>query len=110
MRILFLAHRLPYPPHKGEKIRAWNILRYLAARHEVHLGCLVDDSRDLGAVEQDRCAVQSLLFERVSGIGRVARAVPALLSSRPISVGCFYSRRLQRRIDQLIEAAGIDAV
>lgn len=44
--LLFLAHRIPYPPNKGDKIRSWNILRHLARRHRVHLGCFVDDPAD----------------------------------------------------------------
>ena len=34
-RLLFLSHRLPYPPHNGAAIRTWNILRLLAAEFEV---------------------------------------------------------------------------
>jgi sugar transferase (PEP-CTERM/EpsH1 system associated) len=44
--LLFLAHRIPYPPDKGDKIRSWHLLRHLAARYRVHLGCFVDDARD----------------------------------------------------------------
>ena len=34
-RLLFLSHRLPYPPHNGAAIRTWNILRLLAGEFEV---------------------------------------------------------------------------
>ena len=44
--LLFLAHRIPYPPDKGDKIRSWHLLRHLAARYRVHLGCFVDDAQD----------------------------------------------------------------
>jgi len=44
--ILFLAHRIPYPPNKGDKIRSWNVLRFLAERYRVHLGTFVDDEDD----------------------------------------------------------------
>ena len=47
MRILYLAHRIPYPPNKGEKIRAFHQVRYLAERHKLDLVCLIDDQRDL---------------------------------------------------------------
>ena len=45
--ILFLAHRVPYPPDRGDKIRSFNILKYLSARKRVHLVSFADDSRDL---------------------------------------------------------------
>jgi sugar transferase (PEP-CTERM/EpsH1 system associated) len=44
--LLFLAHRIPYPPNKGDKIRSWHILRHLAQRYRVHLGCFIDDPAD----------------------------------------------------------------
>jgi sugar transferase (PEP-CTERM/EpsH1 system associated) len=44
--ILFLAHRIPYPPNKGDKIRSWHLLEGLARRFRVHLGTFVDDPDD----------------------------------------------------------------
>ena len=43
MKILYLVHRLPYPPNKGDKVRSYHLLKHLAARHEVHLGTFIDD-------------------------------------------------------------------
>ncbi len=45
--VLFLAHRIPYPPDKGDKIRSWNMLKHIAARATVHLGAFVDDPAEL---------------------------------------------------------------
>ena len=44
--LLFLSHRIPYPPDKGDKIRAWHFLSHLAKRYRVHLACFVDDPLD----------------------------------------------------------------
>ncbi len=44
--LLFLAHRIPYPPDKGDKIRSWHLLRHLAENWAVHLGAFVDDPED----------------------------------------------------------------
>jgi sugar transferase (PEP-CTERM/EpsH1 system associated) len=44
--LLFLAHRIPYPPNKGDKIRSFHLLRHLASRYEIHLGAFVDDPDD----------------------------------------------------------------
>lgn len=44
--LLFLAHRIPYPPDKGDKIRSYHLLRHLAGRYRVHLGAFVDDPED----------------------------------------------------------------
>lgn len=44
--ILFLAHRIPYPPNKGDKIRSFHILKHLSKSFRVHLGAFVDDPHD----------------------------------------------------------------
>ena len=49
--LLFLAHRIPYPPNKGDKIRSFHLLRHLGARYAVHLGAFVDDPADWQHVE-----------------------------------------------------------
>lgn len=110
MKLLFLSHRLPCPPHKGEKIRALNIIRYLARRHEVHLASMVDDARDLGHVSLLRPHVRSLLVQQVHAPVRKAFALTALLGHGPITSRYFYSRSLQRRIDALIEREQLEAV
>ena len=48
--LLFLSHRLPYPPTKGDKVRSCHFLKHLATRYRVHLGTFVDDAADWGAI------------------------------------------------------------
>lgn len=92
-RLLFLCHRIPFPPDKGDKIRAWHMLDRLAAQWDVDLGCLVDDPADLQhlPVLRSRCAsVQA----RPTGPRRQA-ALRALLRGRPglpLSLGWFHEK------------------
>ncbi|MCX6626024.1 MAG: TIGR03087 family PEP-CTERM/XrtA system glycosyltransferase, partial [Candidatus Solibacter sp.] len=39
VELLYLSHCVPYPPNKGEKIRAFYEIEALASRHRVHLAC-----------------------------------------------------------------------
>ncbi|MCV2348573.1 TIGR03087 family PEP-CTERM/XrtA system glycosyltransferase [Paucibacter sp. Y2R2-4] len=52
--ILYLVHRLPYPPNKGDKVRSFHLLKHLAARHRVFLGTFVDDPEDMQFLETVR--------------------------------------------------------
>lgn len=110
MRLLFLAHRIPYPPNKGEKIRSFNILRHLAARHEVHLAALVDDPADAATGSGLRPMVNELLVERIDVPWRKHASLSALLDGNPVTLRYFYSPRLQARIDDLLDRIPVDAV
>jgi sugar transferase (PEP-CTERM/EpsH1 system associated) len=61
--LLFLAHRIPYPPNKGDKIRSFHLLRHLSARYAIHLGAFVDDPEDwqYGDALKPYCASIKLL-------------------------------------------------
>ena len=100
--LLFLAHRLPYPPDKGDKIRSWPILRHLAARHRVHLGAFYDDPRDAAYVPvlQQICASVCALPLR-PWQGRV-RGLAALATGEAMSARYFRDRRLMAWIDDTV--------
>ena len=48
--VLYLAHRVPYPPDKGDRIRTFHLLRSLSRRAAVHLACLADEDPDEASV------------------------------------------------------------
>jgi sugar transferase (PEP-CTERM/EpsH1 system associated) len=84
--LLFLAHRIPYPPDKGDKIRSWNFLRHLARRYRVHLGAFVDDPNDfehlaeLMAICADvHLAPLNPLVARIASLRGLAQGVPLSL-------------------------------
>jgi sugar transferase (PEP-CTERM/EpsH1 system associated) len=111
VNILFLCHRLPYPPNKGDKIRAYNILKHLSSNHTVYLGTFVDDAQDKKFVDVvkslvgGRCNIQPL-----SPMLAKARMVGALLAGKPLSTAPFYSAALQSWIDDLLVTGNIDRV
>jgi sugar transferase (PEP-CTERM/EpsH1 system associated) len=44
--LIFISHRIPYPPDKGEKIRGLNLLKHLSKTYRIHLGCLMESPED----------------------------------------------------------------
>lgn len=58
MELLYLSHCVPNPPEKGEKIRAFHELSFLAARHRVHLSCFARTEQEMEDARAllDRCA------------------------------------------------------
>lgn len=92
--LLFLAHRIPYPPNKGDKIRAWNFLRHLAERRRVHLGCFVDDEQDWAHVEKLKEVAGETCFVPLGRARALVRSLPALLGERPLTLPYYYDPRM----------------
>jgi sugar transferase (PEP-CTERM/EpsH1 system associated) len=90
--LLFLAHRVPFPPDRGDKIRSFHILQYLGARHRVHLVAFADDEGDFlpPAAFTDRL-VSCTILPRAKSQARAA--IEALASGRPVSLTAFADRR-----------------
>ena len=110
MKILFLAHRIPYPPNKGEKIRAFNQIRYLSRVHEIHLACLIDSESDLEHVDtlREYCASVDAVYRS----RKAARAVGllALPGTRSLSVASFWSRELDEKIRARLREIRFDRI
>ena len=94
--LLFLAHRMPYPPDKGDKIRAFHVLRHLARSFRIHLGCFSDDPNDAQYVERlgEHCA--SMFVAPLSRRVALARGLYALASGDALSEGYFRDGRMTR--------------
>nr|WP_294528465.1 TIGR03087 family PEP-CTERM/XrtA system glycosyltransferase [uncultured Rhodopila sp.] len=91
-KLLFLTQRIPYPPTKGEKIRQLQILRHLRQSHEVYLGCLVDDPRDLEHVPTVQAMCADSYFAAIDRRRASIACLRGLLTGEPLSV-TFYRHR-----------------
>jgi hypothetical protein len=110
-RLLFLAHRLPYPSDKGERIRAWHMLERLARDWEVDLGCLSDDPGDAAHLPILRRICRSVHCEVLGP--RLAVAARALLRARPglpLTLGWFHAPGLKAWVDATLATRRHDAV
>ena len=84
--ILFLCHRIPFPPDRGDKIRSFHLMQRLAQVAPVHVGCFADDDRDMGfADDLARVAASQCLLRRdrskmAAGLSGLARGQSLLVS------------------------------
>jgi polysaccharide biosynthesis protein PslH len=63
--LLYLVHRMPYPPNKGDKVRSYHLLKHLAARHQVFLGTFMDDPEDEAHIATLRSLCADVHVERL---------------------------------------------
>ena len=108
--LLFLVHRIPYPPNKGDKIRSFNWLKHLSTEYRVHLGCFVDDGDDLRHIPalQEFCA-ETYVVRLNPLVGRL-RSLSGLVTGKPLSLPYYRDRGLGTWVREQIEGGSIDAV
>jgi sugar transferase (PEP-CTERM/EpsH1 system associated) len=111
MKVLFLCHRVPYPPASGSKVRAFHIIRHLSSQgHEVTVASLarsrdeLEESRGLA----DHCTrtMVELVREPIAWM----RMLAWLPSPRPSSFGYFHSPTLVRRVREALRNEAYDLV
>lgn len=98
MKILFLTQRLPYPPFKGDKLRAFNIIKFLSEKHDI---CLVSTTDTLVDFEYKNdlykwCKEVKLVY--TGGKKRLISLPFALLSSTPLTLWYFYSPEIRKKV------------
>ena len=109
--ILFLAHRLPFPPNKGDKIHTFHLLKHMAERHRVMLGCFVDDPDDERHLPTVRAMCAELHTSRLTpGALRRLRSLQGLATGEPLSVAYYRDAALARWVRGLRDAGRVDAV
>lgn len=109
MEILFLAHRIPFPPDRGDKIRSHHILKALARLAPVHVGCFADDPADR-ASEGDLAtlAASHLLLDRRKPLAQAG--IEAVLRGAPLSVTAFQDARMARWVAETLRTRPIGAI
>lgn len=110
MNILFVCHRFPFPPQRGDKIRTFNMVRHLSGKHRVTVTSIARSRREAeeGAGISPYCArFEMVVVRRAAQIARLAARLP---TPTPSSMGWFYSRELARRVDALLRAERFDLI
>ena len=101
-RLLYIAHRIPYPPNKGDKIRSYNEVLFLAKRFEVDLVCFLEGPED----DKHLRALQGLCRTATGFVRgpllKAWRLCAGFLAGRPLSVALYDHGGMRAKIRRLI--------
>jgi sugar transferase (PEP-CTERM/EpsH1 system associated) len=107
--ILFLAHRMPYPPDRGDKIRSYHLLKALAALAPVHVATFIDAPGDRQYAKQlGELSASLCLVDRTKPLWRAG--LEALVRREPVSLAAFRDSRIASYVGQLLAARPIEAI
>lgn len=110
MRILFLAHRFPYPPTFGSKVRAFNAIKHLSREHEVTVLSLARseaEAEEAQGIAPFCHAHQAVRVHNVVQAAKIGLALPTMVSA---SEAFFHSVALQREVDRRLADRSYDFI
>ena len=100
MDILFLAHRVPFPPDRGDRIRGYHTICHLAERARVHLVAFADSEAEAVVAPEFRTLLASCtVVPRTKS--RVRAAAEALLTGKPLSLTAFADPRVAAAVERV---------
>lgn len=108
MNLLYLAHRIPFPPNKGDKIRSFHQVKYLSRKHRIHLACFVDDPQEMKHVESLKEYCADVRAVPLGGAAARIRSVLALAGETPLSVAYYSSKAMRYHVRSILESVPIE--
>lgn len=98
--VLFLAHRMPYPPNKGDKVRSYHLLRHLQQQHRVFLGTFIDTHDDDEHLPTLRSLCPDLHVERIHPKLSKLLSLAGLLRHEALTMAFYRSAGMRRWVQR----------
>ncbi len=108
--LLYLVHRIPYPPNKGDKIRSYHLLKHLAARYEVHVGAFVDDENDWRYQDDLRSICKSCFLAPMNPGSAKLKSLGGLFKNEALTLPYYRSEKLDEWVKRTIKEKMIDRI
>ncbi|MCD4746662.1 MAG: glycosyltransferase [Bacteroidales bacterium] len=103
MKIFILLPRFPYPLEKGDKLRAYNHIRFLSKNNEIFLCALSDFKLHEDTIPALKPYCKSIEVIQISKFSIFINLIKAFLSGKPLQVGYFFNSKAKKKIDLLIK-------
>ncbi len=110
MEILYISHCVPWPPDKGDRLRAFHSVSGLLGRHPVHLACLARNANEAAAISELRGRLASVRIEVLDFRWSCLRGLLEFARGGSFTAGFHHVPALQDHVRRLIASHPIGAV
>ena len=105
-----LTHRVPYPPDRGDRIRAYHLLEAMSRRFDVTLAAIADEPVAPSSLARLESLCEQVMITEARPMQRRAAAARALLTGQAITPAAMFDRALAQRLIRHHEQEPFDAV
>lgn len=109
MRILCLTSRLPYPPDRGDRLRAFHFIEHLAQEHELTLVSFIASEAERAHVSRLRAYCQEVHVLPMSSRRSAISVAVNIWRQEPLQALYYQLGAMRRTIDNLVATRGFDA-
>lgn len=102
-KILFITSRFPYPLNKGDKLRVYFQLKYLAEGNEVHLIAINESKVSDKHLEALFPFCKSIHVFVLPLYKRIIQLLLSPFKKIPLQVAFFYDNRIKQEIERLVD-------
>jgi len=108
--LLFLVHRIPYPPNKGDKIRSYNFLKGLSKDYNIHLAAFIDDAEDYQYIDKVEDLTASSFFVNLNPSLAKIKSLSGLITNKALSVPFYHNYKVQKWVDKTVRENKIEKI
>ncbi len=101
--LLYLTHRIPYPPNKGDKVRSFHILRHLASRYRIYLGSFVDQPEDWAHTGKLKEYCNGVMLLPIHPKGARFKSLLGFATGAPLTLHYYKNAKLKAWVEQIVE-------
>ena len=109
-KLLYLVHRIPYPPNKGDKIRSYHLLKHLASGYEIHLGAFVDDENDWQYEDEVKRLCKECCLVPMNPEAAKLRSLSGLFKGEALTLPYYRNRALKSWVDRMLKETKMDRI
>jgi polysaccharide biosynthesis protein PslH len=102
MKIFMLVSRIPWPLEKGDKLRAFHQVKWMAQKHDVLLCCLDDKGQGDEAVKYLKTLIPRVEVVNLNKLIIGWRLLRSVFSDKPYQVNYFYQTAAAAKVRKLI--------
>ncbi len=108
--VLFLTHRIPYPPNKGDKIRSFNFLKALSENNKIILGTFIDEDTDWQYEDVLRTLCDDIRLVKLNRKKRKIVSLIGLAKGTALSVEYYKSRSMYEWVEEAVSMYEPDVI
>ncbi len=110
MKILFITPRFPYPPIKGDKLRAYHFIKGLSKNNEIYLCSFIENINENKYVAEMQKYCQLVETTLLSKAQSYCNVLFTFFNNLPLQVNYYYSKEMQYKIAELLKKNKFDII